>query len=237
MKALIVEDEALAVENLICYLKDFPLEIIGSADNISDALTFIEKNKPEVVFLDINLSGENGFDLLERTNTFFETIFVTAYDEYAVRAFEINALDYILKPLKKDRIEKAINRLLKNTHDVPARQRYNMNDSIFLSNGCQASFIKLRDICYIEADSCYTKIILNDNNKKVLPKTLKKWEELLPPEEFVRVHRSYIINITQIKNINKKLNSTYEVSFNNTKERITISRRYSTDLRKKMLSF
>ena len=235
MRALIVEDEPLAIENLIFYLKDYPIEIIGSASRISEAIELIKKKKPDVVFLDINLSGENGFELLDKIETGFRIIFVTAYDEYAVRAFEMNALDYILKPLKKERIDKAVNRLFKEKTETNSHSNYTIEDSIFLSNGNRASFIKLKDICFIEADSCYSKVVLSGTSAKVLPQTLKKWEDLLPREDFIRVHRSYVINLNQVKEIRKKNNSTYEVFFYSTKGSIEISRRYASDLKAKFI--
>ncbi|MCX6150465.1 MAG: LytTR family DNA-binding domain-containing protein [Ignavibacteriales bacterium] len=235
MRALIVEDEPLAIENLMFYLKDYPIEIIGAVSRIPEAIELIKKNKPDVVFLDINLSGENGFELLDKIDTGFKTIFVTAYDEYAIRAFEVNALDYILKPLKKERVDKAVNRLLKEKTETTNRPNYTITDTIFLSNGNRASFIKLKDICFIEADSCYSKVVLSGTNTKVLPQTLKRWEDLLPREEFIRVHRSYIININQVKEIKKKNNSTYEVFFLSTNGSIEISRRYASDLKAKFI--
>ncbi len=235
MKALIVEDEQLAVDNLVFYLKEYPIEIIGSASKISDAIKIIKRSKPEVVFLDINLSGENGFDLFDRIDNSFKTIFVTAYDEYAIRAFEVNALDYILKPLRKERIDKAMNRLLDGETKVVNHSKYTIDDSLFFTHGNRASFTRLKDICYIEADSCYSKVVLSGTSTKVLPQTLKRWEELLPQEVFVRVHRSYIVNIGQVEEIKKRSNGTYGVSFKNTGSSIEISRRYACALKTKSI--
>jgi two-component system LytT family response regulator len=234
MRALIIEDEPLAVENLTYYLKEYPIEIIGSAYKIKEAVKLINKEKPDVIFLDINLSGENGFDLLDKIDVNFKIIFVTAYDEYAVRAFEVNALDYILKPLKKERIAKAVERLLRGTQTELCRQQYTIEDTIFLSSGTKAFFLKLKDICYIQADSCYSKIVLPQHVSKCSTKTLKKWEELLPVHEFVRVHRSYLVNISQIKKIIKKANGCYDVFLNNLDDSIEISRRCASGLRNKL---
>ncbi len=195
MRALIIEDEPLAVDNLRFYLKEYPLEIVGAAYKIREAVKLIKKEKPDVVFLDINLSGENGFDLLERVEVNFKIIFVTAYNEYAVRAFEVNALDYILKPLKKERIEKAMERLLKGDRKELRRQQYTIEDTIFLSTGVKACFLKLRDIRYIRADSCYSRIIVSENIAKCSAQTLKKWGDILPANEFVQnssfIYRQY----------------------------------------------
>ena len=234
MRALIVEDEPLAVDNLRFYLKEYPIEIVGAAYKIREAVKLIKKEKPDVVFLDINLSGENGFELLERVEVNFKIIFVTAYDEYAVRAFEVNALDYILKPLKKERIEKAIERLLKGERKELHRQQYTIEDTIFLSTGLKACFLKLRDIRYIEADSCYSRIIVSENIAKCSAQTLKKWDAILPVHEFVRIHRSYIVNIGHIVKIEKKPNGTYSVFLNHIDTPIGISRRCASELRRKL---
>ncbi len=234
MKALIIEDEPLAVDNLTFYLKEYPIEIVGAANKIREGIKLIKKEKPDVIFLDINLSGENGFELLEQVDVSFKIIFVTAYDEYAVRAFEVNALDYILKPLKKERIAKAIERLLSDTHPEAHQPQYTIEDTIFLSTGTRACFLKLKDICYIQADSCYSKIFLSEKVSKYSAKTLKRWGELLPAHEFVRVHRSYIVNINHVDKIIRKAKGNYVVFLNSINDSIEISRRCASDLKNKM---
>ncbi|MGD1045296.1 MAG: LytTR family DNA-binding domain-containing protein [Bacteroidota bacterium] len=234
MKALIVEDEPLAVDNLTYYLREYPIEIIGAIHRIRDAVRLIHKEQPDVVFLDINLSGENGFDLLDKVDINFKIIFVTAYDEYAVRAFEVNALDYILKPLKKERIAKAIEKLLNQTHDEVIHKKYTIDDTIFLSTGSRACFVKLKDICYIQADSCYSKLFLSETVYRSSTQTLKRWEELLPGNEFLRVHRSFILNINHIGEIKKRKNGTYSVILLGMKNSIEISRRFASNLKNRL---
>jgi two-component system LytT family response regulator len=231
MRAVIIEDEPLAIDNLKFYLKDYPIEIVGSACRIQQAASLIKKEKPDVVFLDINLSGESGFDLLDKVEVHFKIIFVTAYDEYAVRAFEVNALDYILKPLKKERISKAVEKLLNNNHHELLHHKYTIDDTIFLSTGNRACFLKVRDICYLQADSCYSKIFLPEQTCKSSTYTLKKWEALLPEHEFIRIHRSFIINIDHIGAIKKQNNGTYSVLLNRMKDSVEISRRCASNLK------
>jgi two-component system, LytTR family, response regulator len=234
MRALIVEDEPLAVDNLKFYLKDYPIEIIGAAYKIQEAIKLIKKEKPEAVFLDINLSGENGFDLLNKVDINFKIIFVTAYDEYAVRAFEVNALDYILKPLKKERIARSIEKLLNGTKQKAVHNRYKIEDTIFLSTGSRACFLKIKDIFYLQADSCYSKIYLSEQTCKSSTHTLKKWEELLPGNEFIRIHRSFIINVNHIGEIKKRNNGTYAVVLDRMKNSIEISRRCASNIKKRL---
>jgi two-component system, LytTR family, response regulator len=233
VKAIIVEDENPAIENLKFYLKDYPMEIAGTAKNLKDAVKIIEEVQPEVVFLDINLSGENGFDLFEMIDAEFKTIFVTAYDSFALRAFEVNALDYLLKPLVKERIASAMKKLFKEEKNKPDLKKYDIEDTIFISNGPKACFSKLKDICYIEAESCYSKVVFTNKEPKVVPQTLKKWESILPENDFLRVHRAFIINTAQIKEIKKRINGTYIVLLNSKNETIEISRRYASVLKKK----
>jgi two-component system LytT family response regulator len=159
---------------------------------------------------------------------------VTAYNEYAVRAFEVNALDYILKPLKKERIEKAIERLLQGDRKELRRQQYTIEDTIFLSTGVKACFLKLKDIRYIQADSCYSRIIVSENIAKCSVQTLKKWADMLPVHDFVRIHRSYIVNIGHIARIEKRTNGTYSVFLRHIDHPIDISRRCASNLRSKL---
>lgn len=233
MRAVIIEDETLAIENLKYYLKDYPIDIIGSAFRLDDAVKLIQKEKPEVVFLDINLSGENGFDLLDRIDVNHKLVFVTAYNEYAVRAFEVNALDYILKPLSKERIENTVKRIFENRNERNPGM-YEMDDVLFLTASDKAAFIRIRDIVYIEADSCYSNIYLKDQSFKVTSKTLKKWENMLPASHFVRVHRSYLLNVDYIEEIRKQKNGTFKVIISSSRNSIYISRRCASALRDKL---
>jgi two-component system LytT family response regulator len=232
LKAVIIDDEKPACENLKHYLKEYPIEIAGVAKNLTEAVQIIKEVKPGVVFLDINLSGENGFDLFDKVEAEFKTIFVTAYDSFALRAFEVNALDYLLKPLVKERIASAMARLFDSKEEIVTKKRYTMEDTIFLSNGTKACFSKLKDISHIEAESCYSRVYFVNKESKIVPQTLKKWETVLPENEFIRVHRTFIINSSHIKEIKKRINGTYLVFLHNGKEPIEISRRYASNLKK-----
>ena len=133
-KTIIVDDERLARKEMCRLLGEFDeIAIAGEAENLSEALVLIEKEKPQLVFLDIQLSGENGFDLLEKTGRNFKLIFVTAFDAYAIRAFEVNALDYLLKPVNPERLAKAIERLAEeNNAKSEPRPPLEFDDRIFL---------------------------------------------------------------------------------------------------------
>jgi two-component system, LytTR family, response regulator len=178
--------------------------------------------------------GENGFDLLNRIDIAFRVIFVTAYDEYAVRAFEGNALDYLLKPLKKERIAKAMERVFQTPSVDEQKRHYTMDDTIFLLTGTRACFIKLKDICFIQADSSYSKIYISDASCKTSTQTLKRWGELLPEDDFFRVHRSFFLNIHHIAEIKKRTNGTYAVVLNHMHTPVEISRRCASDLKNRL---
>lgn len=232
MKAVIVEDEKPAIENLKYFLKEYPIEIAGIARNLIEAVSEIEEKKPDIVFLDINLSGENGFELFDKIEINFKTIFVTAYDSFALRAFEVNALDYLLKPLIQERVAIAMSRLLSVEMKTPSAGSYTIEDSIFLANGMKACFINLRDILYIESESCYSKVVCKQKAPKVILRTLKKWEAILPTNAFIRVHRAFIVNVNQIKELIKRQNGTYAIMFNDQVDTIEVSRRYAQKLKK-----
>ncbi len=233
MKALIVEDEPLAAENLLVYLKEYPLEIVGVARKIQDAVRLIKQRKPGVIFLDINLSGENSFDLFNRIDITCKIIFVTAYDEYAVRAFEVNALDYILKPLKRDRIAEAVKRLFVTRKNEPSK-RFAIDDTIFLSTGMRACFLKVKEIRYLQSDSSYSKIFTGDREYKSSSRTLKIWEQLLPEQEFLRIHRSFIVNVNFVDGMRKHNNGTYAITLRQVQKPLEISRRYASAVKSRL---
>ena len=231
-----IDDEVEFIDMLTKYFLprgyDFNAAIRGAK-----GIELVKEKKPDVVQCDLKMPGLDGDEVLKLLNAMQpapKLIFVTAYDEYAIRAFEVNALDYILKPLKKERIAKAMERLLKgNCNDAP-RQQYGIEDTIFLSTGLKACFLKLKDIHYIEADSCYSRVIVSENISKCSVQTLKKWSDILPVHEFVRIHRSYIVNVGHIARIEKRANGTYSVFLHHIDRPIEISRRCASDLRSKL---
>ena len=141
-KTIIVDDERMARKEMRGLLAEFDeIAVVGEAENINEAVNLIQKEKPHVVFLDIQLSGENGFDLLERTDQNFKLIFVTAFDAYAIRAFEINALDYLLKPVNPERLAKAIERLDEENNTKNEFRLLEFDDRIFLGLDGQSVFL------------------------------------------------------------------------------------------------
>ncbi|WP_299072727.1 LytTR family DNA-binding domain-containing protein [uncultured Paraglaciecola sp.] len=239
-RALIVDDERLARQELRLLLEDInEVQIIGEAANLTEAIAVIKTEKPDLVFLDIQLRHENGFDLLHQVKHNFNLIFVTAFDEYAIRAFEINALDYLLKPVNPKRLKAAIDKLYQAPHTkVPPdadEQTLSIDDPIFLNLGEQSHFLHLRDISHICASGDYTEVYClnktNNNNPLLVEKSLKNWEQRLPEKHFVRIHRSTIININQIDSMETQVNRTMKVNLKNASERFTVSRRFASKIK------
>jgi two-component system LytT family response regulator len=233
--ALVVDDERLARKELIGMLSEYScIKSIHEADDVSSAKVKLDKIKPNLIFLDIQMPGETGFDLINQIDYSGKLIFVTAYDEYAIRAFEVNAIDYLLKPVTPERLQKSINKLEKETIK-PAETDYNLkyDDRLFLTLGTQLSFVKISSIISIESEGDYTKIITNDGKKGLVSKSMKEWELRLPANYFCRIHRATIVNLEYIDKIEKWFNYSYQLHLKYIEEPYIISRRYAKQLKEK----
>ncbi len=234
LKAIIVDDERLARVNLRKLLIPHPEIIIaGEASSIENTLELINIHNPHLIFLDIQLSGETGFDLLEVIDNSIKIIFVTAYDEYAIRAFEVNAIDYLLKPLNPDRLSTAIEKVIKREKAQQSETKnYEYSDSIYVRlNNYTSKFIKVSSISFIEPVGNYSKIVTIEGRHCLVLKTLKQWQEELPDNNFVRIHRSSIINMEHVDRIERKSNNQQRAFLKNIPEPFEVSRRYAKKLR------
>lgn len=232
---LIVDDERSARRELIFLLKSFPeINVVGEADNIEDAVSIIIKERPDLVFLDIQLTGENGFDLLKRVAVDFKVIFVTAYNEYAVRAFDVNAADYLLKPVDPARLELSLKKIFnksKVSHSVA--KRFNYSDSIYIKlNNHTAKFVALNTIIVITSVGNYSKLKTADENHYLVLKTLKQWENELPANYFLRIHRSTIVNIKYVTKIETYSDTYHRAYLQKIEEPFEISRDCFKKIRK-----
>jgi two-component system LytT family response regulator len=192
MRCLIVDDEEPACRELRQLLSLHPeMEVVGQAVDVDAALEATDRLSPEVVFLDIKLAGETGFDYIARlAEPLPHIVFVTAYDRYAIRGFECNALDYLLKPVRPERLQETLSRL----HRVQASPpRAAIDDVVFLKAASVARFMPWRDVHHILSEGNYTRVFLNDGAVLLIARPLKKWLELIPEEFFLRVHRTAII--------------------------------------------
>lgn len=234
--AVIVDDERLARNDLRLLLSEFEIvEIIGEADNVISAEKIIRKLKPEVVFLDIQLTGESGFDLVDRLDELPKIIFVTAFDEYAMRAFEINALDYLLKPVNPKRLAHSLERLTMPDRKKEENVRSLLyDDRLFVNLNNQFRFIKVSSILSISAAGDYSKILTASDQKGLVQKSMKEWEKRLPEQYFCRIHRSTIINMENIERLEKWHNYAYRVYLKGLEQPYIMSRRYASQLKHKL---
>lgn len=233
--ALIVDDERLARKELISMLSEFAcIKTIHEADDVKSALKMIETVNPNLIFLDIQMPGETGFDLINQIEYSGKIIFVTAYDQYAIRAFEVNAMDYLLKPVTAERLQKSINKL--DTETVKqANTEYNLdyNDRLFLTLGSQMLFVKISSILTIESEGDYTMVYTEEGQKGLVSKSMKEWELRLPANYFCRIHRATIVNLEFVENIEKWFNYSYRLHIKGKEEPYIISRRYAKQIKEK----
>lgn len=235
-KAVIVDDERLARTRLRAMLEAHPeIAIAGEADGVQSALELIQKTQPEVVFLDIQMPGETGFELVNKLRHPVKIIFVTAFDEYAIRAFEINALDYLLKPVSAERLACAIQRLeTPPPASEPSNRPLDYDDLLFLPVGDSSRFLRVREIQSIRAADVYSEIVTAGGQKLLALKPLSEWEARLPGRYFLRIHRSTIINVEFVERVEKGFNYSFDVYLQNAKDPVTMSRRYATKLKDRL---
>ncbi len=232
-RTLLIEDERLAREELKSLLKDFlEIEIVGEARNGAEALEMIGKLSPDLLFLDINMPEMNGFEMVKHLEEIPQVIFVTAYDEFALKAFEMNALDYLLKPVDPKRLQEAIKKLTNIDEDFSsnsnqiseAKERFlTLEDRVFIKDGEKCWFIELRKIRMLESDGNYVKVYF-DSNRPLLLRSLNSFEERLDSRFFFRASRKFIININWISSIENWFNGGLRVELMEG-EKIEISRR------------
>lgn len=233
VKALVVDDERLARKDLIGMLNEIPnVETVGEAQDVPSAIQAIESYKPDIVFLDIQMPGQTGFDLIEQVDFPGKIVFVTAYDDYALRAFEINALDYLMKPVTPDRLRKSLERVTQEAVAQPKTQEpLKYNDRLFTTIGNKIQFLKIDTILLIQSEGDYTYVTCNNGVKGLITKPMKEWEERLPESNFCRVHSNSIINIDAINEVEKWFNYSYRVKLKGIEEPVIISRRYAKKLK------
>jgi two-component system, LytTR family, response regulator len=234
--AIIVDDERLARKELMSMLKEFEnIKIIGEAEGVKSAKVLSDKLNPDLIFLDIQMPGESGFALAEQVNPKTKIIFVTAYDEFAVRAFEVNALDYLMKPVNPDRLKKAIEKLSNETKKTELiTKSLSYDDTLFILLNSQMKFVKISDILFIESSGDYSELNFANNTKGLTSKPMNEWEERLPENHFIRIHRTSIINLNYVQKVEEWFNNSFRVYLNGKTEPLLISRRYASKLKEKM---
>ncbi len=238
MKAIIIDDERLArveLKRLLSTHKE--INIVGEAVNVDDAISKITELSPELIFLDIQMPGKNGFELLEELDSVPTVIFTTAYDEYALKAFEYNALDYLLKPIEPKRLEETIKKVIeRNKKDTAASLEQPVlreEDQIFVKDGEKCWFVKLSTIRLMESEGNYVRLYFEDNKPLIL-RTLNYLDERLDNKTFFRASRKHIINLKWIESIEPWLNGGLLVKLKGG-NKVEVSRRQAIKF-KEMLS-
>ena len=223
MKALVIDDERLARLELRRLLAAHPeVEIMGEARDGEEALALIAKLGPDLIFLDIQMPGMSGFDLLERLEDLPQVIFTTAYDEYALKAFEVNALDYLLKPVAPARLAAALARVRPRTE--PARL-----EQVFVRDGDRCWIVRLPDIFLLESEGNYTRVYFG-SERPLIRRSLNSLEEQLDPAMFFRAGRKEIVNLKWIEKVDISVAGGLAVTLRGGRS-IEMSRRQSTRLR------
>jgi two-component system LytT family response regulator len=245
INCLIVDDEQLARELLREYISQRPeLTIIGEASKGKDAVEMIDNLKPDLIFLDVQMPGMTGFDVLDEIEHDPFVIFTTAYDQYAIRAFEKNAVDYLLKPIDQDRFKLAVDRAFARMSNeqnnvgellrsMKTENRTSYDSHIFVQKSEKLLNLAVEEIMFLEASGDYT-ILTTKGDQFVSSSGIGKLEEILNPEIFIRVHRSTIININFLKEIEKHFNGGMMVKMQ-TGKTFPVSRTYAKVIRKKVV--
>jgi len=243
MKAIIIDDERLARAELRKLLQDFPeIEVIDEAANADEGLQKIENSNPDLIFLDIQMPGKTGFDLLAELDRAPHVIFTTAYDEYALKAFEVNALDYLLKPVEPKRLADAVHKLQATessngfqpatTAEGGNRSLLAENDQVFVKDGERCWFVKLSEIRLFESVGNYAKVFFGPHKPLIL-KSLNALEERLDEKVFFRANRKHIVNLRLIDKIEPYFNGGLLLELKGG-EKIEVSRRQTVKFKEMM---
>jgi two-component system, LytTR family, response regulator len=242
MRAILIDDERLARTELRKLLQDFPeIEIVDEASNAEEGLQKIESHNPDLIFLDIQMPGKTGFDLLSELDHAPQVIFTTAYDEYALKAFEVNALDYLLKPVEPRRLADAMEKLKKTgvsngierPHStVENNSILNESDQVFVKDGERCWFVKLGEVRLFESVGNYAKVFFGANKPLIL-KSLNALEERLDEKVFFRANRKHIVNLRMIDKIEPYFNGGLLLELKGG-EKIEVSRRQTVKFKEMM---
>jgi two-component system LytT family response regulator len=241
IKAIIIDDERLARNELKKLLMDFPeIEVIAEAANAAEGVEKIDSLNPDLIFLDIQMPGKTGFDMLSELERTPNVIFTTAYDEYALKAFEVNALDYLLKPVEPKRLADALQKLQVEEDKEPLsdhtisvnRSILSEHDQVFVKDGERCWFVKLSDIRLFESVGNYAKVYFGPNKPLIL-KSLNALEERLDEKVFFRANRKHIVNLRLIEKIEPYFNGGLLLEMKGG-EKIEVSRRQTVKFKEMM---
>jgi two-component system, LytTR family, response regulator len=243
MRTIIIDDERLAREELKKLLKDYhEIEVIDEAKNPEEAIEKIKEQKPDLIFLDVQMPGMTGFDMLKKLDEIPKVVFITAYDEFALKAFDVKALDYLLKPVDPARLEETMQKLMINDDEFQsvvgalksdrATRPLTITDNIFIKDGEKCYYVSLEKVRKFESDGNYVKVYF-DGSRPLILRSLNSLEERLDPEHFFRANRKFIINLNWISMIENWFNGGLQVELKEG-EKVEISRRQAIKFKEMM---
>ncbi|GJM27395.1 MAG: DNA-binding response regulator [Cyclobacteriaceae bacterium] len=238
MRALIIDDERLARKELVSLLQDFKeVQVVGEAFNADDAYEKVNQLHPDLLFLDIQMPGKTGFELLEMLDSVPQVIFTTAYDEYALKAFDVNALDYLLKPIQKERLQEGLNKLfemaaIKSAEEHTRVSQLGVGDQVFVKDGDKCWFVKLSEVRLFESEGNYIKVYF-EGNRPMIHKSLNALDEKLDNRSFFRASRKHIINLSWIEKIEPWFNGGLMVQLKGG-QNVEVSRRQAARFKEMM---
>ena len=238
MRALIVDDERLARKELIKLLEDHPMiEVVGEAMNAEEANQMINDLNPDLLFLDIQMPGKTGFQLLEELEFVPLVVFTTAYDEFALKAFEVNALDYLLKPIQPERLAETVSKLAEKERAKAAvvrgpEKKLGLQDQVFVKDGDRCWFVSLSNVRLFESDGNYIKVYF-DANRPMIHKSLNALDEKLDERAFFRASRKHIVNLSWVEGIEPWFNGGLMVRLRGG-DKVEVSRRQAAKFKDMM---
>ena len=232
IRSIVVDDERLAREEIKLMLKEFPsIDIVGEAKNGDEGIKLVKELKPDLIFLDVSMPGMTGFEMIKQLEEIPNVIFITAFDDFALKAFDVQALDYILKPVDTQRLKDAIGKIemredfaseIQNTPNRASRP-LTINDKVFIKDGERCWFVEIGSIRKFESEGNYVKIYF-DTFKPLVLRTLNSFEERLHPEDFFRASRKHLVNIHWIATVENWFNGGLLLTLKDG-EKIEVSRR------------
>jgi len=236
MKALIIDDERLARKELMKLLEAHPsVEVVGEAANADEAEKMIEELNPDLLFLDIQMPGRTGFQLLESLDSAPMVVFTTAYDQHALKAFEVNALDYLLKPIVAERLNEAVHKVMEKERVKTGRseeKKLGLEDQVFVKDGERCWFVTLANVRMFESDGNYIKVYF-DNNRPMIHKSLNALDEKLDERAFFRASRKHIVNLSWVEGIEPWFNGGLMVRLKGG-DKVEVSRRQAAKFKDMM---
>jgi len=235
-RALIIDDERLARQDLAALLAHHrDIEVVADVASLAEAIPHIQGVAPDVIFLDIQLRGESGFELFKKAAITCPVVFVTAFDHYALRAFEVNSLDYLLKPIQAPRLAESLRRLRQHRASTSKTDpgALSLDDLFFYEINRQAKFFRIGEIVYIEAVGGYCHVVTKHEAAPLLvARGVGEWERSLPAAHFVRIHRSYIVHVAFVERLERLPAYTYAAHLTTQEAPIPVSRRRGVALRR-----